>query len=429
MSSSTLIRGARVLDPASGTDRVSDLAIRETRIESIGDDLDPSAYDEVVDGKGLWLMPGIIDLCARFREPGATRKASFASEVPAAQASGITAVVLPPDTDPPIANQAVVDRIRGIANASGRLDVLPLGALTRNLDGESLAEMSALRQAGCVGVSNARQPLRDSLVGCRALEYARGLGLTVHVFAQNPALSNQGCAHEGPIATRLGLAPIPVAAEVSAIRFWISLVEDTGAAVHFGRLSTARGVSMVDAARRSGLKVTADVAAHQLFLTAEDVDGFNAQCHVIPPLRSAQDRDALREGVRSGVIGAICSDHQPHEADAKINPFPLTEPGISGLETLLPLGLMLVDQGVLDPMQLVQRLSTGPAEVLGIRQGSLAVGRRANLVLVDPQYQQRLEPEGFLSAGKNSPFGGWALPGRVHRTYHDGHAVFVARSA
>ena len=183
---------------------------------------------------------------------------------------------------------------------------------------------------------------------------------------------------------------------------------------------------MVETARNSGLKVTADVAAHQLFLTAEDVDGFNAQCHVVPPLRSPQDRDALREGVRRGVISAICSDHQPHDADAKINPFPLTEPGISGLETLLPLCLQLVADGVLSPLDMARRLSTGPAAIAGIQEGQLTGGHRANLTLIDPNAEYRIDPQAFVSAGKNTPFGGWTVPGRVVRTFHTGKPVYVA---
>lgn len=423
---SMLFANARVLDPASEFDAPGFVAVREGRIESVGAQRPTGRFDETIEATGLWLMPGIVDLAARFREPGQTHKASFASETRAAQAGGITAVTIPPDTDPPIATPAVVDRIRGIAAKLGGLDVYTLGALTANLGGESLAEMSALKQAGCIGVSNAAFPLRDSLVGCRALEYAQGLDLTVHVFAQNPALANRGCAHEGPVATRLGLAPIPVAAEVSAIRFWISLVEDTGAAVHFGRLSTARGVAMVETAQRNGLRVSADVAVHQLFLTEADLVGFDAMCHVLPPLRAAADREALREGLRRGVLGAICSDHQPHEADAKINPFPLTEPGISGLDTLLALGLQLVEEGVLSPLQLAQRLSLGPARVLGVEAGSLSAGATANLVLLDPAARREVRRENLLSAGRNTPFLGRQLPGRVHLTLHRGNAVYRA---
>ena len=421
---SVLIANGRILDPATGFDAEGFVAIRDGLVESVGASRPAGTFDETIDARGHWVMPGIVDLAARFREPGASHKATFASETRAAQAAGITAVTIPPDTQPPIATPAMVDRIRRIADRTGGLDVYTLGALTQNLAGESLAEMSALRQAGCVGVSNAAAGLRDSLVGRRALDYAQGLGMTVHVFAQNPALANRGCAHEGPVATRLGLPPIPVAAEVSAIRFWISLVEDTGAAVHFGRLSTARGVEMVGSARKLGLPVTADVAAHQLFLTADDVAGFNAQCHVLPPLRSAEDRDALRAGVRDGIVGAVCSDHQPHEADAKINPFPLTEPGISGLETLLPLMLQLVADGAMRPIQMIERLTLGPARILGVAAGSLARGARANVVVVDPADAFELGHADWRSAGRNTPFLGRRMPGRARITLHAGAVVY-----
>jgi dihydroorotase len=420
---SLLIANARLLDPASKLDASGFLGVRDGKIVSIGKLRPKEKFGETLDATGLWLMPGIIDLAARFREPGQTTKATITSETLAAQASGITGIVLPPDTNPVIDSPAVVDRIRGKAQGAG-LDIHVLGALTKNLAGEALAEMSALKQAGCVGVSNAAFGLRDSLMGRRALEYAQGLDLTVHVFPQNPALANGGCAHEGPVATRLGLPPIPEAAEVSAIRFWVTLVEDTGARVHFGRLSTARGAALVETAQKRGLPITADVAAHQLFLIDTDVEGFNAMCHVIPPLRSAQDRDALREAVRSGVIGAICSDHQPHEADAKINPFPLTEPGISALETLLPLTLRLVQDKLLTPLQAAARLSSGPAAIAGLDAGTLAKGAAANLILLDPETRWTLRPDAMISAGRNTPFAGSSFVGRVSRTLYHGRSVF-----
>ena len=426
MTASTLISGARVLDPARNYDGIAHVAIRNGLIESIGSARPKGSFDETIDAKGLWLMPGIIDLAARLREPGATHKATIASETRAALAAGITTVVLPPDTSPVVDTPAVVDRIQSKARDAGSLKVRVLGALTKGLAGEALAEMSALRSAGCVGVSNAHFGLRDSLVGRRALEYAQGLDLTVHVFAQNPALANGGCAHEGAVATRLGLPPIPVAAEVSAIRFWISLVEDTGARVHFGRLSTARGAEMVETAQARGLPVTADVAAHQLFLTDADLEGFNAMAHVIPPLRSAADRDGLRSALARGVIGALCSDHQPHEADAKINPFPLTESGISALETLLPLGLRLVQQNVITPLQLAARLSQGPAQVIGTGGGRLAPGDSADLILVDPALRWTLHAVDMLSAGRNSPFLGTRFQGRAVRTLAGGASVYAA---
>ena len=422
--SSLLIANARVLDPASGFDGIGFVGIRDGLITGISTRSPKEKFSKTLDAKNLWLMPGIVDLAARFREPGQSTKGSIRSESRAAQAGGITTVVLPPDTTPVVDTPAVVDRIHSKAEAAGGLDIRVLGALTQGLSGEALAEMSALKQAGCIGVGNAGCGLRDSLVGRRALDYAQGLGLTVHVFAQNPALANGGCAHEGPIATRLGLPPIPVAAEVSAIRFWISLVEDTGARVHFGRLSTARGAALVRSAQKRGLPVTADVAAHQLFLTDADVVGFNAMCHVIPPLRSAEDRDGLREAVKLGSISAICSDHQPHEADAKINPFPLTEPGISALETLLPLSLKLVHEKLLKPLDAVARLTLGPAHVAGIRQGAITQGAAANLTLIDPALSWTLNSCDLVSAGHNSPFTGWKFTGRVVGTFFKGEQVF-----
>lgn len=422
--SSLLITDVRVLDPVAGTDAIAHVGIRDGRIDHHDASLPSAGYDETIAGSGLWLMPSAIDLAARFREPGATHKASLASETRAAQAGGIGCVVLPPDTSPVVDTPAMVDRIRGIAARSGGLDIEILGALTQGLNGEALASMSALKRAGCVGYSQAFAPLRDALVVRRALEYAHGLGQVIHVFAQDAALSNGGCAHEGPVGTRLGLPPIPVAAEVAALRLWISLVEDTGARVHFCRLSTASGAMLVESAQSRGLPITADVAAHQLFLTDADVEGFDAMAHVIPPLRAAHDRDALRDALKRGVIGSICSDHQPHEADAKVDPFPMTEPGISALETLLPLSLRLVHEGILSPLEVAARLSRGPSQVLGRPAAVLKPTAVANLVLVDPDAQWTLEPRDFVSRGRNTPFAGYAFTGRVNLTLHAGQVVY-----
>ena len=424
--SSLLIRGARVLDAARGFDGRADVGIRDDRIDAVDARLDAKSYAQTVDAKGLWLMPGIVDLAARFREPGQTHKASFRSEVAAAQAAGITTILLPPDTAPVIDSPAMLLRVQRIAAQAGGLNVRVLGALTKGLGGEALAELSALKNAGAVGASQALAPIRDLLVARRALEYAQGLGLTVHVFAQDAALAGNGCAHEGPVATRLGLPSIPAAAEVAALRFWISLVEDTGARVHFCRLSTARGAELIEAAQSRGLPVTADVAAHQLFLTDVDLDGFNALCHVIPPLRSAADRDALRAAVSAGVIAAICSDHQPHEADAKINPLPLTEPGLSALETLLPLALELVHDGLLTPLAMAARLADGPARIAGLDDSRIAAGSPADLVLIDPELAWTLRAERLRSAGRHTPFEGRKLRGRAVRTFYRGHSVYAA---
>ncbi|NKF24692.1 dihydroorotase [Solimonas marina] len=423
---SLLIRGARVLDPASGFDGIGHVGVRDGVIDSVSMAQPKGRYEQTIDAKGLWLMPGLVDLCARFREPGQTHKASFASEIPAAQAGGITTVILPPDSQPVIDSPAALLRVQRIAAQAGGLDARVLGALTKGLGGEALSELSALQAGGAVGASQALAPIRDVLVARRALDYARGLGITVHVFAQNAGLAAGGCAHEGAVATRLGLSSIPATAEVADLRFWISLVEDTGARVHFNRLSTARGAELIESAQQRGLPVTADVAAHQLFLTDVDVDGFNALCHVIPPLRDASDRDALRAAVASGVIGAICSDHQPHDADAKINPFPMTEPGISALETLLPLTLELVHDGVLDPLAAAARLSLGPARIAGLDAGTLSIGANADLVLIDPQRDWTLHADHLRSAGRHTPFDGRVMRGAAVTTLFRGVPVYTA---
>lgn len=413
---SVLIKNARLIDPVAGRDSTGCLGARDGLIDHVG--AEPSAqYDEVIDARGQWLMPGIVDLCARLREPGATQKGTMRSESNAALAAGITALCVPPDTKPVIDNTAVVNRVNRIAKAAGGAYVHMLGALTKGLEGEALAEISALKAAGCVGVSNALEPVANPLVARRALEYAASLGMTVHVVPLDAALANRGCAHEGPIATRLGLAPIPVSAETLAIRQWISLVEDTGARIHFGRLSSARGVELLRFAKGRGLPVTADVAAHQLFLSEADLEGFDAMAHVIPPLRSAEDRAALREGVASGLIVAICSDHQPHERDAKINPFALTEPGVSALETLLPLTLKLVQEGLLTPLAAATRLSSAPAQILGLPARGLAVGAAADLLLIDPAIEWTLAETGMLSSGRNTPFLGSRFQGRAARVW------------
>ncbi len=421
---SLLIANARLLDPSDGFDSIGYLGIRGDRIVYRGTNAPTESFNQTLDAKGQWLMPGVVDLCARLREPGATHKATIRSETAAAAAAGITTVCLPPDTKPVIDHPSVLDRLRGIVNSAGSgVNVLPLGALTQGLGGEVLAEMSALRDAGCVGVSQGLAPIADWRVARRALEYAAGLGLTVHVVPLDPHLGAGGCAHEGAVATRLGLASVPVAAEVAAIRAWISMVEDTGARVHFGRLSSARAVELMESARSRKLPVTADVTAHQLFLTDAAIADFNAICHVVPVLREARDRDALREGVRNGIIDAVCSDHQPHEADAKINPFPWTEPGISALDTLLPLMLRLAHQNLVSPLALTERLSSGPARILGLTAVALTPGSVADLALVDSACAWRADIENWRSAGRNSPFFGNEFIGRAVTTIVAGQVL------
>ena len=420
------IRGARLVDPANGVDGIEDVYIAEGRVQGVGAKPDGFEAERTVDAAGRVLIPGIVDLRARLREPGAEHKATIASEARAAARGGITTLCCPPDTDPVVDTPAVAELIHQRAAASGLARVEVVGALTRALDGRNLAEMGALREAGCRGVSNAMQPVRDTEVMRRALEYAGTFGLTVFAHAEDPWLADGGIVHDGPVATRLGLPGIPEIAESIGVARELLLVEQTGTRVHFCHLSTGPAVDMIRDARAHGLPVSADVAIHQLLLCEQDVGSFDGRCHVRPPLRSLDDRDRLRAGVRAGVLGSICSDHQPHEVDAKLNPFPETEPGISSLDSLLALVLGLVDDQELTLPHAVAALTSGPASVLGIDRGTLGVGAVADACLFDPDERWVLDESTMLSRGHNTPFRGRTLRGRVHLTLIEGRPVFEA---
>jgi len=423
------ISGARVVDPANGVDTVTDVCIADGRVQSVGKAAESFEAEESVDASGLVLIPGIVDLRARLREPGAEHKGTIASETRAAAGGGITTLCCPPDTDPIVDTPAVAELIYQRAAASGLARVEVLGALTRELDGQNLAEMGALKEAGCLGVSNAMQPVSDTEVMRRAMEYAATFDLTVFVHAEDPWLAKGRLVHDGAVGTRLGLAGIPEIAETIAVARELLLVEQTGTRVHFCHLSTGPAVDMVRDAQSHGLPVSADVAIHQLLLTEEDVGSFDSDCHVRPPLRGVDDRARLRAGVRAGVLGSICSDHQPHELDAKLNPFPETEPGISALDSLLALVLGLVDENEFTLPQAVAALTRGPAAALGVDRGTLSPGAVADVCLFDPNEHWILDDASMQSRGHNTPFKGRALKGRVRYTLLGGAIVFESQPA
>lgn len=422
--SGTVIRGGRVIDPANGVDRVADVYIDAGFVRAIGDPPPGFEAEHVIDAGGQVVCPGLIDIRARLREPGLEHKATMESETLAAVSGGITTLCCPPDTDPVIDTPAMVQMIQSRAWQIGRSFIHPLGAMTRGLRGELLTDMAALEEAGCVGVTNALQPVRDTLVMRRAMQYASTFGLTVFTHAIDPWLQGNGCVHEGIVSTRLGLPAIPEAAETVGVGRDLALIEQTGSPTHFCQLSCARAVDMIAHARGTGLPVTADVTAHHLHLTEHDVGAFNTQCHVLPPLRSTEDRDRLRQALSDGVITVICSDHQPHEADAKLAPFSEAEPGISGLETLLPLTLRLVDEGVIALPRALALLTSEPAAVLGIDAGHLGPGATADVCVFDPSREWTLETGKLLSRGRNTPFAGWHLRGRVTHTLVAGDLVW-----
>jgi len=418
------ISGGRLIDPANSIDELLDICVANGRVVAVGRSADDFSADIVLDATGLYVIPGLIDLNTRLREPGEEFKATIDSECRAAAAGGITTLCCPPDTDPVTDTPAVIELIRHRAQQTGAARVVSLGALTRGLQGEHLSEMAALQRAGCVGVSNALKPLASTYIQRRAFEYAATFGLTVLLHADDTALSAKGCMHEGQLSTRLGLPGIPEAAETVAVARDLALIQQTGVRAHFCRLTTQRAVRMVARARFDDVPVSADVAIPNLYLTELDTIDFGADYHFIPPLRTQEDRDGLLEGLHSGVLSALCSDHQPHEADAKLAPFPATEPGASGLDSLLSLTLKLVEENHLLLPDAIARVTSGPASILNMPYGELSIGRAADICILDPKATWRLDETSMHSQGKNTPFRGWELPGRVRYTLRDGHIIF-----
>lgn len=422
MSRLVIING-HLLDPANGLDRQADLYIENGSITSIGDAPEGFKADQTIDANNLTVIPGVIDLCARLREPGQEYKATIQSETIAAAMSGITTLCCPPDTDPVIDEPAVIELIHHKAANAAHSNVLTLGALTTGLKGELLSEMRALQIAGCVGLSNGKQPIANTLVLKRAFAYAANCELTIFIEPDDHWLSAGGCAHEGKIASRLGLKGIPVSAETVALARALEIVAETGVKAHFGRLSSAASVAMIRRAKDDGLNITADVSAHQMHLNEHDISSFNSACHVLPPLRTQRDQEALQRGVADGTLDAICSDHQPHDADAKESPFASTEPGISALATLLPLATRLADQEIIDINTVIKAITSTPASILGTSAGTLSIGATADICIMNRDANWQLDESNIHSSGKNSPFIGWNFQTRVEHTIIGGTLI------
>lgn len=418
------ITNGRVIDPASQLDAQLDIFIDDGKIIAMSDHLDNFIADQTIDASNHIVCPGLIDLSARLREPGQEHAATIDSETQAAVKGGITTLCVPPDTAPVIDTPAVIELIEDRAKKAGRTMVLTVGALTQHLEGEYLSEMLALKEAGCIAVSNGLTPIKNSLVQRRAMEYAATLDLTFFINASDPSLASQGCAHEGLVSTRLGLGGIPEEAETITVTRDLLLIERTGVRAHFHNLSTSRAVDLIKEAREKGLNVTADVSAHHLHLSEHDIGNYDSLSHVLPPLRSTRDRELLQQAVREGVITAISSHHQPLDNDAKLGPFAETTPGISGLETLLALTLKLVDDDELSLQQAIASLTCHPADILGIEAGQLKVEAQADICIINTDAHHECRPEHFVSAGKNSPFSGWLFNNEVQTTLFSGNIVY-----
>jgi dihydroorotase len=415
------IRNGRVVDPASGRDAVGDVFVTDGKISE-----EASKPDRVIDAKGLVVAPGFIDLSARLREPGLEYKATLESEMDAAVAGGVTSLACPPDTDPPLDEPGLVDMLRRRAKALARARVYPIGALTVKLKGEALTEMGQLTDAGCVAFSQANVPLADTQVLWRALQYAATFGYRVWLRVEDAWLAKGGVAHDGEVATRLGLPGIPPFAETIALATLLELVRATGAQVHVCRLSTAGAVDLMRRARQDRLPVTCDAAIHHLHLCDRDLGYFDPHCRLEPPLRSQRDRDALARGLADGAIDCLVSDHTPVDEDGKHLPFAEAEPGATGLELLLPLALKWGAAHKLPLAQTLARITSEPARILGVASGRLAAGAPADLALFDADAARRIAPEALRSQGKNTPFLGYELAGRVRYTIVAGEVVYEA---
>jgi dihydroorotase len=431
-----LIRHGRVVDPQSGRDERADIAVAAGRILAIGVVPADFAADHVIDAEGCVVAPGLVDLCARLREPGHEHGGMLESELAAAAAGGVTSLVCPPDTDPPLDEPGLVEMLKFRARKLSRCRLFPLGALTRRLDGRELTEMIELTEAGCVGFSQAEAPMADNLTLMRALQYASTCGVAAWLRPQEPSLSG-GVAASGAVATRLGLSGVPVAAETIALHTIFELMRQTGARVHLCRLSSAAGVELVRRAKAEGLPVTADVSINSLHLTDVDIGYFNADMRVTPPLRQGPDRTALRAALADGTIDALVSDHTPVAADEKQLPFGEAEPGATGLELLLSLALKWGADSGLTLAQSLARVTSAPVRVLGDALGSLGTsagrlveGGVADVCVFDPEAEWQVEPAALRSQGKHTPFdaatSGTRLPGRVRHTLVAGTLAYSA---
>ena len=418
------IRGARVVDPGSGLDRVQDIFVAAGKVTGLGGA--PSGFhaNRVIEAAGLIVCPGLVDLSARLREPGYEYKATLESEMAAAVAGGVTSLVCPPDTEPPLDEPGLVEMLKHRARSLNQAHVYPLGALTQGLKGERITEMAELLDAGCIAFSQADAPLIDNQVLLRAMQYASTFGYPVWLRPRDASLGRDGVAHDGQVATRLGLAPIPAIAETVALSTILLLVRETGAKVHLCRLSTADGVDMVRQAKSLGINVTCDVSANQVHLSEMDIGYFDSNCHLVPPLRSLRDREAVRRGVQDGTVDAICSDHTPVDEDAKQLPFGESEAGATGLELLLALTLKWAAEAKIPLPAALAKVTSGPAKILDIGAGALSPGVNADLCVFDPQARWKVEPAALKSQGKNTPFAGYDMQGKVRFTLVAGQVVY-----
>lgn len=418
------IKNGRVIDPQSGMDQLADVFIAAGKILAIGAMPEGFHAKRIIDASGCIVCPGLVDLAARLREPGFEYRATLESEMSAACAGGVTSLACPPDTDPPLDEPGLVEMLKFRAKNLNQARVYPIGALTQKLEGERLTEMAELRDAGCVGFSQADAAIPDTQVLVRALEYAATFGFTVWLRPQDAYLAKGGVAHDGFVATRLGLPAIPSSAETIAVATILLLARETGARVHLCRLSSAQAIDMVRVAKAEGLGVSCDVSINHLHLSEMDIGYFDPNYHLIPPLRTTRDRDAIRAALAIGTIDALCSDHTPVDEDGKQMPFGESEAGATGLELLLPLTLKWAAEQGISVSVAIARITQYPAKILGLDAGRLAIGHSADVCIFNQETRWQVVPAVLQSQGKNTPFLGYEMQGAVMYTLVEGQVVF-----
>jgi dihydroorotase len=418
------ITNGRVINPATDTDMVQDVFIAAGKIVGLGQGPERFGANRVVDARGKIVAPGLVDMAARLREPGFEYLATLESEMFAATVGGVTSLSCPPDTDPPLDEPGLVEMLKHRAKGRNQTNVYPLGALTQQLQGQRLTEMGELRDAGCVAFSQANSPLADTQVLARAMEYAATFGFSVWLQPRDAHLGKNGVAHDGEVATRLGLPAVPTCSETIAISTIVHLMRHTGARVHLCRLSSAAGVELVRAAKVEGLPLTCDVSINHLHLSEHDLGYFNSNCHLIPPLRSTRDRDALRAGLADGTVDALVSDHSPVDDNGKQVPFENSETGATGLELLLPLVLKWAREDKIPLPQALARVTCDPARILGVAGGQLSLGSNADLCIFDAEREWVVTPQSLKSQGKNTPFINLPLLGKASHTIVGGFLIY-----
>jgi len=426
---SKLIRGGRVIDPASGLDDLHDILIDGDKIRAIGppgslEEISDTAF-EVIEANDLWVVPGVIDLHTHLREPGEEYKETVLTGSQAAAAGGFTAVCCMPNTKPVNDNSAVTDLILRRAAEADLVRVFPVGAISQGQKGEMLAEYAELKEAGVVAVSDDGQAVMNSQLMRRALEYAQVFDLPVISHAEDRDLAGDGVMHEGLVSTRLGLREIPGAAEDIMVFRDCSLASLTGGRLHIAHVSSGGAVEIVRIFKARGVRVTAEATPHHFTLTDETLENFDTNLKVNPPIRSASDLAAIQQGLADGTIDAIATDHAPHSTIEKDVEFDYAAFGMIGLETALPLTLRLVDQGILSPLEAIAKLTSNPARIIGIELGRLAPGLPADVTLIDPKREFTVDVNQFRSKSRNSPFHGWDLRGKAVLVLRDGIVIFA----